>query len=382
MSDQLKCCGQLRNYVTMFFTGKTKKTWDLLAPAPTIIRIVPAGVVVQEGHSFNLTCEADGDPAPTYNWYQNDMIIRTGAVYAIPNANWNEHDGLILCRATNTMGSRQTWEDVDVQHRPVSNVTLTSISQTVGNPVRLSCDTRANPSATAWEWFNNGAPMPDTSKVLYVDMDAASAARVYTCKATNVIGKSPEITFNIVIATTTDPDPTPDPDPLSIGEIAAIILACVFVVLLMIGIIVCCCCQDKCASLCGGKKERISPQPPPKRVEIPVYYEEPDESVISLRKLEIPKFRKNTQHSDTSYDFEINKFEVLQPEDFKQPEQTHLASDNAYSDITCTYDEEERRRKRRRRKKKKNKRLHDQQIRDNAIILEDKNDNSRYYIPR
>lgn len=48
----------------------------------------------------------------------------------------------------------------------------------------------------------------------------------------------------------------------------------------------------ECASLCGGKKERISPQPEPKRVEIPVYYEEPDESVISLRKLEIPKFKK------------------------------------------------------------------------------------------
>ncbi|XP_052106699.1 hemicentin-1-like [Mytilus californianus] len=265
-----------------------------LSAAPSIIRIVPAGVVVQEGHSFSLTCEADGDPAPTYNWYQNDMIIRTGAVYAIPNANWIEHDGLILCRATNTMGSRQTWEDVDVQHVPVSNVTQTSISQTVGNPVRLSCDTRANPSATVWEWFNNGAPMPDTSKVLYVDMDAASAARAYTCKATNVIGKSPEITFNIRIVTTTDPDPIPDPDPLTAGEIAAIILACVFVVLLIIGVIVCCCCQDKCSSLCGGKKEQISPQPAPKRVEIPVYYEEPDESVISFRKLEIPKFKKVT----------------------------------------------------------------------------------------
>lgn len=51
--------------------------------------------------------------------------------------------------------------------------------------------------------------------------------------------------------------------------------------------------SETCASLCGGKKERIRPQEPPKRVEIPVYYQEPDESVISLRKLEIPTFKKD-----------------------------------------------------------------------------------------
>lgn len=45
-----------------------------------------------------------------------------------------------------------------------------------------------------------------------------------------------------------------------------------------------------CASLCGGKKEKVTPQPAPKIVQVPVYYEEPEESVISLRKLEIPRF--------------------------------------------------------------------------------------------
>ncbi|XP_052103319.1 hemicentin-1-like [Mytilus californianus] len=373
--------------------------------APSIIRIVPAGIVVREGQGFTLTCEADGDPAPNYRWYQNDKIVREGAVYAISIANWIEHDGLILCEAFNTFGRQQANEDVDVQHRPVSNVTQISITQTGVNIARLSCDTRANPSATAWQWFNNGDTMQETSKVIFVAMDVTNAARTYTCKATNVIGISPEINFNIPLVTTTVPDPT---NTLEDGEVVAIILACVFVVLLVVGGIVCCYCQDKCASLCGGKKERISPQPEPKRVEIPVYYEEPDESVISLRKLEIPTFKKDTEqptrttdskkhkknrrtkhrknsnkysrYSDTSYDFDINKFEVLQPEDFKQPDERQLASDNTYSDITCTYDDEEERRRRWLRKKKKNKRLQDQQMRDNEYILE--KDDVRYYVPR
>ena len=46
-----------------------------------------------------------------------------------------------------------------------------------------------------------------------------------------------------------------------------------------------------CAALCcGGKKEKVEPQPAPKRVEIPVYYEEPEDSVITVRKFEIPRF--------------------------------------------------------------------------------------------
>ncbi|CAG2224261.1 TIPIN [Mytilus edulis] len=103
-------------------------------------------------------------------------------------------------------------------------------------------------------------------------------------------------------------------------------------------------CKEKCASLCGGKKERISPQAPPKRVEIPVYYQEPDESVISLRKLEIPTFKKDVRH----------------PDDEDEDDKRKRSIDNTYSDVTCTYEEEERRRKRRRRRKKKNKRLRDE----------------------
>ncbi|VDH89690.1 Hypothetical predicted protein [Mytilus galloprovincialis] len=70
--------------------------------APSYIRIVPACVVVNEGESFTLTCEADGDPVPTYNWYHNDVIIHEGAILTITNSLWTEHDGLILCKATKT----------------------------------------------------------------------------------------------------------------------------------------------------------------------------------------------------------------------------------------------------------------------------------------
>ncbi|CAG2239104.1 HMCN [Mytilus edulis] len=363
--------------------------------APSYIRILPVCVVVNEGESFTLTCEADGDPAPTFNWYKNDVMIHQGAVLYIANANWTIHDGLTVCKATNSKGSRQTWEGVHVQYKPVSTVTQTRISHIVGNPVSLSCDTRANPSATAWEWFYNGYALSSTSKVLVVDRDLASDSGQYTCRAVNGIGTSSDMTFNIavLIGTVTQPaEPVTgasiiDTAALSTGEIVAILLAILFVLLLIIGIIVCCCCQEKCASLCGGKKERISPQAPPKRVEIPVYYQEPDESVISLRKLEIPTFKKDVEKpvdynvyreqpvrkarpekhnmysrhpDDEDEEYVIQKYQSFQPEETEKLDKRKRSIDNTYSDVTCTYEEEERRRKRRRRRKKKNKRLRDE----------------------
>ncbi|CAC5415121.1 unnamed protein product [Mytilus coruscus] len=366
--------------------------------APSYIRIVPAGVVVNEGQGFTLTCEADGYPAPTYNWYHNDVMIHEGAILTISNSLWTEHDGLILCKATSTKGSRQTWEDVDVQHIPVSTVTQTSISQTVGSPVRLSCDTRANPSATAWQWFYNGNSLSSTSKVLVVVMNSASEAGAYTCRAINGIGTSSDITFNVDIVSGTGSGPdaaivVEDSSRLSTGEIVAIILAILFVLLLCL--VVCCCCKGYCASLCGGKKKQVTPQVEHKRVEIPVYNEEPDESVIYRHKIEIPKFYENPEPSVRktrfkkygvyrrhSVEFEISKSKVLKLEDIKQIE---LARDNAYitptgtrqqyylPDIEYTYDEAEERRRRRRRRRKKNKRDQDEQMRDHKLNEPDSN---------
>lgn len=86
---------------------------------------------------------------------------------------------------------------------PVSIVTQTSISQIVGNPLRLSCDTHANPSATAWQWFYNGNSLSSSSKVLVINTDSTSATGAYTCRATNSIGTSRNITFNVAIVSGT-----------------------------------------------------------------------------------------------------------------------------------------------------------------------------------
>ena len=83
--------------------------------APSYIRIIPSQVVIEEGNGYTLTCEADGDPAPLFEWYYKDLKIHEGAVLTITNAVYTANDGLHTCKATNIVGSRQASVDVDVK---------------------------------------------------------------------------------------------------------------------------------------------------------------------------------------------------------------------------------------------------------------------------
>ena len=86
---------------------------------------------------------------------------------------------------------------------PQSAVTQASFTQTVGSPVTLRCDTKANPSATQWVWSYNGNALSNTNKELVVDMDTASDAGTYSCRASNTVGQSANIDFSIAIGTGT-----------------------------------------------------------------------------------------------------------------------------------------------------------------------------------
>lgn len=83
--------------------------------APSYIRVTPSQVVLEEGNSYTLTCEADGDPAPLYEWYYKDIKIHEGNVLIISNAAYKLNDGLHTCKASNKIGSRQVTVDVDVK---------------------------------------------------------------------------------------------------------------------------------------------------------------------------------------------------------------------------------------------------------------------------
>jgi hypothetical protein len=54
---------------------------------------------------------------------------------------------------------------------PISTVTATEFERVIGDPVTLSCSTRANPSATEWTWTKDGTSLLNHSYLLILKLD-------------------------------------------------------------------------------------------------------------------------------------------------------------------------------------------------------------------
>lgn len=81
---------------------------------------------------------------------------------------------------------------------PISTVTVTEFERVIGNPVTLTCSTRANPSATEWTWTKDGTSLLNHYSDTYlVDMDSLQDLGTYTCIAKNTVGQSSIIEFNV-----------------------------------------------------------------------------------------------------------------------------------------------------------------------------------------
>lgn len=73
--------------------------------APKCANVSLSNMEIVEGSSVNLTCRCDGNPAPHYTWYKDNlkMLQRQGSVYQLTSVR-SEDSGVYLCEAENTYG--------------------------------------------------------------------------------------------------------------------------------------------------------------------------------------------------------------------------------------------------------------------------------------
>ncbi|VDI54451.1 hemicentin [Mytilus galloprovincialis] len=336
--------------------------------APSFIRIRPSQVTVEEGNGYTLTCEADGDPSPLYEWYYKDIKIHEGPVLTISNAAYNNNDGLHTCKATNVVGSRQATVDVDVKYAPISAVDQASFNPALNNAVTLRCNTLANPSSTHWEWKYNGFDLDFNEKNYLVDMDSTADVGKYTCIAFNEVGQSAEIDFTVELAAGLTPAPkiveTTVSAGLTGGEIAAICLAVLFGILLIVIIIVCCVVQG----CCGRKREKkdryierevIRTEVPYRTETIPVVKEP---SVVSVREVQprISYMESVREVPRIGYVDDSYRYMSTQQRPYYLPV------------VEATYDDEEYRKQKKKKKSKKNRMYGQDLAADNEIYLEER----------
>lgn len=83
-----------------------------VSDSPTIVSLSPSGLVTSKvGSRVSLTCQADANPGPAYQWVQklNDQIVIRGnsqVVLSIDN-NIFEDDGEYICHAHNQIRGQE-----------------------------------------------------------------------------------------------------------------------------------------------------------------------------------------------------------------------------------------------------------------------------------
>ncbi|XP_077372244.1 vascular cell adhesion protein 1-like isoform X5 [Festucalex cinctus] len=153
---------------------------------------------VQEGDSMMLVCTANGNPAPTFEWFKNDESLVKAARWLVSSASI-KHSGKYKCVATNEWGSNESTIDVDIKYMPrdasISIMGSANTEVKAGTSVMLQCTADANPKPYEYVWtlFSQDGPLletlPDNKEHLLREMQPSDRF-CYACSATNAVGAS------------------------------------------------------------------------------------------------------------------------------------------------------------------------------------------------
>ncbi|XP_053254148.1 sialic acid-binding Ig-like lectin 16 [Podarcis raffonei] len=173
-------------------------------------------LVVREGDTVNLLCEAQGKPFPSITWMKNNKPLNNhmqGSKETLQLSNIKSEDaGMYQCQAENLHGSIRKNLSVIVQYRPrTMTFTVThahkrdpalargcprevasgsQLTVQEGNLLRLLCKADSNPAATT-SWFKEGRALeklPDDWLEL-VNVKAEDQGD-YRCQAQNAIASA------------------------------------------------------------------------------------------------------------------------------------------------------------------------------------------------
>ncbi|XP_069133862.1 hemicentin-1-like isoform X4 [Argopecten irradians] len=225
-------------------TGQSELTNLVVSVPPTNIAVNPATITRREQQSFTSTCTAEANPAPSYQWVKKstNQVVSTVQQLSISNIDRGHH-GEYVCTATNSRGSASATLTVNIQYKPISTVTVEEQNIVIGlnDPRTLTCNTIANPAVDTYRWTKGNANIAGATGLTYVVTVASdSDYGAYSCYATNSIGESTAITFNLRSGAVTTTTVAPTTDPLTTEVIIAIAVAAAVLLLILIIVLVCC----------------------------------------------------------------------------------------------------------------------------------------------
>uniref|UniRef100_A0AAR2IJ36 Heparan sulfate proteoglycan 2 n=1 Tax=Pygocentrus nattereri TaxID=42514 RepID=A0AAR2IJ36_PYGNA len=166
---------------------------------PTVPRVSvrePLMIVV-EGATTTLHCDAHGFPKPTVTWSKlraplpwRHKIVNGSLV--LPNVG-RQDSGQYICNATNHMGTSEVTIMLDVETPPYTTTLPDDVAVRVGEVIRLQCLAHGTPPLQ-YEWSKVDGSLPATAERqggdLQINLASPSDAGTYRCVASNKVGRS------------------------------------------------------------------------------------------------------------------------------------------------------------------------------------------------
>ncbi|XP_077188775.1 hemicentin-1 isoform X2 [Paroedura picta] len=165
-------------------------------------------VNVRVGMPVTLECESNAVPPPVITWYKNGRMVTAssnvginadGQMLHIRSAEVSD-TGQYVCKATNIAGRDDKNFHLNVHVPPnIEGPQQEWISETISNPVTLTCDAIGIPPPTI-TWLKNGKPIENSDSLEMHILSGGSKLQIarsqhsdsgnYSCVASNVEGKA------------------------------------------------------------------------------------------------------------------------------------------------------------------------------------------------
>ncbi|XP_034445775.1 basement membrane-specific heparan sulfate proteoglycan core protein isoform X2 [Hippoglossus hippoglossus] len=154
-------------------------------------------MIVVEGQTATLRCDAHGFPSPTITWSKlrsplpwRHKIVNNSLV--LPNVG-RQDSGEYICKATNNMGTTEVTIMLDVETLPYATSVPDDVAVRVGEVIRLQCLAHGTPPLT-YAWTKMDGSLSPRAQVsggdLQINLATAEDAGSYKCVAGNKVGNS------------------------------------------------------------------------------------------------------------------------------------------------------------------------------------------------
>ncbi|KAL6119478.1 hspg2 [Pungitius sinensis] len=183
--------------------GTTETRVEVIVEGGSQVPTVPRAsvpetlMVVVEGQTAMLRCEAHGFPSPTITWSKlrsplpwRHKVVNNSLV--LPTVG-RQDSGEYICTATNNMGTTQVTVMLDVETPPYATSMPDDVAVRVGEVIRLQCLAHGTPPLT-YTWTKLDGYLPPRAQVnggdLQINLATAGDAGSYKCVASNKVANS------------------------------------------------------------------------------------------------------------------------------------------------------------------------------------------------